>query len=67
MSADILDLARRTKLAIVIDPNIPLTRTVRDEQGNETTEPVLCWQIDGKFVVHPDRYEQYFKPLEKKL
>jgi hypothetical protein len=55
-----------TQIPVIIDPNIPLTRTVRDDDGNETTEPVLCWQIDGQLVVHPDRYEQYFKPLERK-
>lgn len=45
---------------VVEDPNVSLTRT--EEDGSVTQ--VLCWHIDGKILVHPDRWEQ-FKSLLK--
>jgi len=44
--------------SVVIDEFVSLTST--DEvDGVEVTKPVLCWWINGKIHVHPDRWEQF--------
>lgn len=37
------------------DPNIPLTRTNADG----STSDALFWIVDGKVLVHPDRWDAF--------
>ncbi len=46
---------------VYLDPTIPLTRHVRDEDGNPTgeAERVLFCRVGNKLLVHPDRWEEF--------
>ena len=50
-----------SRLLIVTDPKVPLTRI--EEDGTEVD--ALCWLIDDRLHVHPDRMH-YFEALEKR-
>jgi len=61
----ILNYCMPRGVPLVVSPIVPLMRTRKfDCDGEGTiTEPALCWQINGEIHVHPERYEEYFKPL----
>lgn len=69
MSADIEEAVRLARIIatpgssvrIYRDPNIPLTRT--NEDG--TTSDALFWIIDGKVLVHPDRWDAFHAAIDR--
>jgi hypothetical protein len=57
-------------IPVVIDPNVALTRTEHVDGCSRSwcdcpQVDALCWKIGDAIHVHPDRYEQYFRQLER--
>jgi hypothetical protein len=58
-------------LPVIIDSFLPLKRTEHVEGCDQPCAcscpqvDALCWEIDGRIHVHPIRYEQHFKKLER--
>jgi hypothetical protein len=43
---------------------VPLTRTVRSNDGSHTiTDEVLCWVVGNELLVHPQRWPEFVKAL----
>jgi hypothetical protein len=43
---------------VILDKHLPLTKREVRPDGTEVVIPVLCWHIDGKIYINPERYEE---------
>lgn len=48
-------IGRASDVPIFQTPHVPLTRT----EDDGTVRDALCWFVDGRILVHPDRWNAF--------